>query len=90
MTDTLSYVDSIQRIGYTTIDGVKVVQHTCTIDSENPQKMRVSMVKIDADMYKANRETCREDFAVFEDAAYALQEELIAKSTDNTENTENM
>lgn len=80
MTDTLTYVDSIQRIGYTTIDGVKVVQHTCTIDSENPQKMRVAMIKMDAEMYKANREICRDDFAVFEDAAYALQEELIAKN----------
>ena len=90
MTDTLTYVDSIQRIGYTTFDGVKVVQHTCTIDSENPQKMRVAMIKMDAEMYKANREICRDDFAVFEDAAYALQEELIAKSVENTENTESM
>ena len=79
MTETLTYKDTIQRVGYTVIDNVKVVQHTCTIESDNPQNMRVSMVKMDAEMYKANRETCRDDFAVFEDSAYALQEELIAK-----------
>lgn len=80
MTDTLSYKDTIQRVGYTTIDGVKVVQHTCTISSENPEEMRVSMVKLNADLYKDNRETCRNDFAVFEDAAYELQAELIEKA----------
>lgn len=80
MTDTLSYKDTIQRVGYTTIDGVKVVQHTCTISSENPEEMRVSMVKLNADLYKDNRETCRNDFAVFEDAAYVLQAELIEKA----------
>lgn len=79
MTETLSYKDSIQRVGYTIIDEVKVVQHICNISSDNPEDMRVSMVKLNADLYKANRDVCREDFAVFEDAAYALQEELIAK-----------
>lgn len=81
MTETLQIVESIQRTGYTIIDGIKVVQHTCTISSENPEQMRVGMVKLDADMYKSNRATCRDDFAVFEDAAYALQEELIAKAS---------
>ena len=80
MTDTLIYKDTIQRVGHTVIDGVKVVQHVCTIDSENPQDMAVRMIKLNAELYKANRETCRDDYAVFEDAAYALQEELIAKS----------
>lgn len=79
MSETLSYKDTIQRVGYTTIDGIKVVQHTCTISSENPQEMRVTMVKLDTAMYKTHRDVCRDDFALFEDAAYALQEELIAK-----------
>lgn len=80
MTDTLTYKDTIQRVGYTVIDGIKVVQHNCIIDSSNPQEMRVSMVKLNAELYKENRETCRTDFAVFEDAAYKLQEELINKT----------
>lgn len=80
MTETLTYKDTIQRVGYTVIGGVKVVQHVCTIDSENPQDMAVRMIKLDSELYRHNRETCRNDYAVFEDAAYALQEELIAKS----------
>ena len=80
MTETLTYKDTIQRVGYTVIDGVKVVQHVCTIDSDNPQDMAVRMIKLDSNLYRHNRETCRNDYAVFEDAAYTLQEELIAKS----------
>lgn len=80
MSETLQIVESIQRTGYTVIDGIRVVQHTCTISSENPSQMRVGMVKLNAEMYKANRATCRDDFAEFEDAAYELQEELIAKN----------
>lgn len=80
MTETLTYKDTIQRVGYTVIDGAKVVQHVCTIDSENPHDMAVRMIKLDSELYRNNRETCRNDYAVFEDAAYALQEELIAKN----------
>lgn len=80
MTETLTYKDTIQRVGYTVIDGVKVVQHVCTIDSENPQDMAVRTIKLDSNLYKNNREICRNDIAVFEDAAYTLQEEHIAKS----------
>ena len=82
MTETLTVKDTIQRVGYTVIDGVKVVQHTCAIDSVNPQNMVVKMLKLDVEMYKAHRETCRNDFAVFEDSAYELQAELIAKKTE--------
>lgn len=81
MTGTLVYTDTIQRVGYTVIDGVKVVQHTCVIESSNPSKMRVSMAKVDSELYKIHRETCRADFATFEDAAYQLQEKLIAESS---------
>lgn len=30
-------------------------------------------------LYKANHDICREDFGVFEDTAYKLQEELFTK-----------
>lgn len=85
MTETLQIKDTIQRVGYTVIDGVKVVQHTCTITSDNPTEMRVGMVKLNTELYKTNRATCRDDYAVFEDAAYALQEELLAKMKDEDE-----
>ncbi len=80
MANTLTYNDTVQRVGYTMVNNVKVVQHICIIDLNNPQEMRVSMVKMNSELYKENRETCRSDFATFEDAAYKLQEELIAKS----------
>ena len=85
MTETLQVVETIQRTGFTVIDGVKVAQHTCTISSSDPNQMRVGMVKLDEQMYKNHRSTCRNDYSVFEDAAYALQEELIAKMKDEAE-----
>ena len=83
MENTLSYKDTIQRVGYTTIGGVKVVQYTCIIPSDQPQNMRIGITKLDSDMYKANRDICREDYAAFEDAAYRLQEEFLAKMGDS-------
>ena len=53
MTETLTYKDTINRVGFTIIDGIKVVQHNCVIDSANPQEMRVTMVKLNAELYKA-------------------------------------
>ena len=76
---TLSYKDTVQRVGYTVIDDIKIVQYTCIIPVENPKDMRLSIVKLNADLYKAHREVCRADYAEFEDAAYALQEEYLAK-----------
>ena len=79
MTETLTYTEVVQRIGYTVIDGVRVVQHTCVIPVENPKGMRISMTKLNGDLYEANRDICRSDFAVFEDAAYQLRDEYLAK-----------
>lgn len=79
MTDTLSYKDVVQRTGYTVIENVRVVQYVCTIPIDNPKDMRIGITRLDQAMYKANRDTCRADYAEFEDAAYELQEELLAK-----------
>ena len=79
MSNTLTYTDTIQRVGHTIIDGVKVVQHICVLPLSEPQNMRISMTKMNAELYKSNRDICRADFAEFEDAAYQLQEEYIAK-----------
>lgn len=80
MSKTLAYTDTIQRVGYTIIDGVKIVQHTCVLPLANPDAMRVSMTKLDAEAYKANRYVCRNDFQEFEDAAFELQEKYTAKT----------
>lgn len=79
MTETLSFTDTIQRIGYTVIDGIRVVQYTCVIPVNDPMGMRIGITKMNSDLYKANREICRADYAVFEDAAYQLQEDCLAK-----------
>ena len=79
MSNTLKYHDTIQRVGYTTIDGVQVVQYTCTIPVDLPQNMRIGIVKMDTELYKENRSICRSDYAEFEDAAYELQEHCMAR-----------
>ena len=79
MSNTLKYSDMIYRTGFTIIDDIKVVQYTCVIPLLNPSDMRVTSTRLDVEMYKANRDACRSDLAAFEDAAYVLQEGLIAK-----------
>ena len=82
MSKTLTYKDTIQRTGYTVIDDVRVVQYTCIIPADKPQEMRLGITKLNPELYKANREICRADYAAFEDAAYQLQEECMAKISD--------
>lgn len=79
MSDTLTCTEFIQRIGYTVIDGVRVVQHTCVIPTDNPKGMRISMTKLNAELYETHRDICRRDFAIFEDSAYQLRNEYLAK-----------
>ena len=86
MTDTLTYTDSvqdaaqrIQRIGHTTIDGVNVVRYICVLSSDKPQDMLIRTIKLNDELYKANRDLCRADYAAFEDEAYKLQDEYLAK-----------
>lgn len=79
MSKTLSCVDTIQRVGYTIIDGVKVTQYTCVIPIVAPKEMRLGITKLNPDLYKAHRDICRADYAEFEDAAYQLQEEYLEK-----------
>lgn len=79
MSTTLNYRDTIQRVGYTTIGDVPVVQYTCIIPVDQPKDMRISIVKMDADLYKVNRGVCRSDYAEFEDAAYELQENCMSR-----------
>ena len=81
MTNTLKCTDTIQRTGYTVIGDVRVVQYTCIIPLENPKEIRISSTRLNPELYKANREVCRADLAAFEDAAYQLQDEYIAKTS---------
>ena len=78
MGETLTVNDTIRRVGFTTIDNVRVVQYDCTIPANQPEDMRIVISRLNEDMYKNNREICRADQAEFEDGCYAIQDEYIA------------
>lgn len=69
---------SITLTGQSTINGVIAEGYSATINSDNPTDMSISAYQQDKDLYKANRTICRTDRAEFEDAAYALQDEMLA------------
>lgn len=79
MSETLIVKDTVQRTGYTVIDGVRVVQHVCVLPIDEPENMRISMTKLNADLYKEHRDICRRDFAEFEDACFKLQESYLGE-----------
>lgn len=63
---------------------IAVEGYTCTIDSGKPENMNVSRYFASnegRELYKDNRSECRADYAAFEDAAYALQDEMIAEKS---------
>ena len=60
---------------------VEVEGYSCRIDSANPGNIEISKWPMNADMkkvYKEHRSECRSDWAEFEDAAYTLQDEMLA------------
>ncbi|MFR8171215.1 MAG: hypothetical protein ACLU9Q_10390 [Marvinbryantia sp.] len=64
---------------------VSVEGYRCTISSENPEDISISRYPQGTDgkkLYKEHREQCRADYAAFEDAAYVLQDEMIAAGTE--------
>lgn len=74
---------TITAISTTKIEGKKVVleNYTATVDSENPENMSMSKFFPTAEareLYKEHRAECREDYAAFEENAYALQDEMFA------------
>lgn len=82
MSNTLTYKETVQRIGYTIIEEEKVVQYTLILDPTKPEDMRIGITKLNPELYKANRDICRADYAEFEDAAYRLQETYLQNSVE--------
>ena len=78
---------NIELTGQSMIEGTQVEYYTAKIESDNPENITFSSVRTDKTLYKDNRAQCRQDAAEFEDAAYALQDELIAEKA-ATETTE--
>ena len=71
--------------GNSIIDGVSAEGYRAEINSDNPEDMTISKWQQDKATYKANRIQCRKDAEEFEEMAYALQDEMIAKRTAGVE-----
>jgi hypothetical protein len=69
--------EKINITGESVIDENVVCTFSAVIDPEAPENMVVNQFTRDKDAYKAHREVCREDFAEFEDFAYARQAEIL-------------
>lgn len=66
--------------GESRIDGAIAESHRAEINSVDPVNMTITSVQVDKAAYKAIRAACRADRAAFEDAAYELQEEMMAEN----------
>lgn len=85
----LSIKKNITLTGNSAIGGIIAECYQAVIDSNNPQDMTITSWQADKAVYKANRAQCRLDSAEFEEAAYALQDEILAeKETEITEETD--
>lgn len=74
-------------VGESQIDGVTAERYTAVINSSNPSGMTMGHTLVNKTLAKDNRETCRADRAEFEDAAYALQDEMLAALAEESEAT---
>lgn len=81
----LTMKKSITLTGNSTIDGVIAEGYQAVIDGENPSEMNISSWQQDKAVYKANRTQCRADKADFEDAAYVVQDAMIAEKAASEE-----
>lgn len=79
---------SLTLNGTSKIDGVAAERYTAVINSDKPEDMTISSYQMDKNVYKANRVQCRLDSAEFEEAAYALQDEMIAKNVESNKTEE--
>lgn len=76
---------SITLTGESMIDGARAEFYTVEINSENPSDITFGSSQTDKALYKANRTQCRQDKADFEDAAYEMQDQMIAEKAAETE-----
>lgn len=74
--------EKVTITGKSIIDGKEVCGYQAQIDSENPADIALTDWQVDKEMYKANRSACRADQAEFEDYAYTVQDEMLAKVTE--------
>lgn len=75
----LQATDILTKVGYSTIEGVNVVQYTCQIPLANPRGMTVRRTILKPELYEQHRDECRSDFNTFEDDAYVTRDDFINK-----------
>lgn len=75
----LKFEKKITLTGQSMIDGTIAEGYQAVIDSTDPSNMNMTSWQANKALYKANREQCRHDEYEFEEAAYALQDALIAE-----------
>lgn len=76
---------NIEINGESIFDGVSAAGYTAKINSNNPEDITLTNWTNDKTAYKNNRAQCYKDREEFEDAAYALQAEMIAEKAATTE-----
>ena len=77
----LKKIQKITLEGKSIIDDVVVSNFVASINSEDPNQMTLSSVQVNKEAYKKNRVAVRADEAEFEDYAYSVQDEMLAKIT---------
>ena len=84
----LKTMAKITMTGESVINDTSICDYSAIIDLKKPENMSVTLLKKNKELYKENRVECREDYAAFEEKAYATQEAvfaiLAAKSEQNT------
>lgn len=74
----LTITKQVTLTGESRINGAVAEGYRAEISTLNPEDMTVTSWQVDKVAYKANRASCYADRAAFEDAAYGLQEEIVA------------
>lgn len=73
----LKMAEKINITGESVVGEKVVCAFSVVLDPENPEKIVVNKFLRDSEAYKEHRAECREDFAKFEDYAYARQALLL-------------
>lgn len=75
----LKFEKKITLTGQSMIDGTIAEGYQAVIDSADPNNMNMTSWQANKALYKEHRAQCRQDECEFEEAAYALQDALIAE-----------
>lgn len=64
--------------GESVFDEKQAAGFSAVINSENPEDMTITQWQVNKSLYKEKRADVNADFAEFQNAAYTLQDEMIA------------